>query len=167
MHNFVKDLAKGKAGEDDFYNLHNNKVKLTKIDGFKGDFIKNNTKEKIELKSDNYSLYYKGGNSMIERYSNSETKSPGGPWQAQSHNCTFFVYYYLQERVAFWYETNSLIDYIEKNKLMENTGFSYNKGYRTMWAKISRTKLRPVCLYVQTNDKISQASKSIYDKYYL
>ena len=114
---------------------------LTRIDGLEGDFIWHETGEKLELKTDTWSMA-KTPNYFMERYSDRETKSPGGPWQALSHGCDLFVYFYVQDLTYFVFDTRKLVGALEKiipriePTLITNRSW-VTEGYRVPRAMLS------------------------------
>lgn len=59
----------------------------------------------IELKTDTYSMA-QTPNLFVERFSNRETETPGGPWQALGKGCTDFVYLFVNDRT--WFHCSNL-----------------------------------------------------------
>ena len=45
----------------------------------------------------------------------------GGPWRSKDHKVDYFVYYYMNDKVFFWFEPKSLCkrldSYIKKNSV--------------------------------------------------
>lgn len=128
----------------------------SRIDGKKGDLI---TKEhvllpnpiKVEVKTDNHDKALAAftenriPNEFHERYSNVETRSQGGPWQALDNDCPIFLYFYTcgDVRLASIYRTEKLIQRLEE--LMASGKYKSfrvpNKTYFTLGYPIPRTAL--------------------------
>jgi hypothetical protein len=89
---FKAQLRAGQIGETLFEHAHRDN--LVKLDGFEGDFLNKATGQKLELKTDFYSMDATP-NFFIERFSNVQTGTPGGPWQAKKHGADLFVYFYI------------------------------------------------------------------------
>ncbi len=104
---FQSSLALGQIGETLYYQSHEGK--LEKLDGFQSDFKMVETGTLVELKTDYYAMS-KTPNFFIERYSNLEKQTPGGPYQAITHGSTMFVYFYVRDLTFYQFETSNLIE---------------------------------------------------------
>lgn len=135
---FESCLSAGQEGERLF---KQERPYLISIDGKSGDFLLNGSR--VELKSDYYDEN-KTENFFIERWSSTEKKSPGGPWQASSHNCEYFVYYFTKSGNAYWFKTQDLIEVnYTKYKIMDVP----NRGYITSGYLVPRSSLDKICLF--------------------
>lgn len=129
MFTFSESKKSGDAGENKFFEKF--KDKLNKLDGKRGDFELKETGEKIELKSDYYDSK-KTPNFFIERYSNADKKTPGGPWQSVEHGVKWYIYSFIKNDEYYVFDVNKLITKLDKilpkleMKLIRNTG--YNTG---------------------------------------
>jgi hypothetical protein len=139
--NFQKDLKRGQASEAHFLTLFTG---LKGTDGRKGDLLAPNG-TKIELKTDFYDIK-KTANYFMERYSSVETGSPGGPWQAQANNCTYFVYYYSISQTGFIFTTNELIAQLEPLEQQKRIKAAEVRNIRwtTVGYKVPRYLLEPI-----------------------
>ena len=107
MFQFTEQLTVGGSGEGLFLKLH---PWLTKADGIKYDFeFKGRS---IELKTDTYSMD-STQNFFMERYSDTERGTFGGPWRAARDDVDSFVYMYLPQRRCFWFQSRELIDFLD------------------------------------------------------
>jgi hypothetical protein len=135
---FQKSLAMGQIGETLFYLAHEGK--LEQLDGFKSDFVLLETGQGVELKTD-YWDFNKTPNFFIERYSNMNEKSPGGPWQAQKNGSDLFCYFYVKNMTFYKFETTPLVNALEEIiKTLPATNVS-NKTYVTQGYRVPRSLL--------------------------
>jgi hypothetical protein len=104
--NFKNQLKTGDMAEAFFYQAHEGT--LTKLDGRKSDFMIRETGEHIELKADMWRIEATP-NLFMERYSNAETQSPGGPWRALSDGVKYFAYFYVPSLTYYMFETAPLV----------------------------------------------------------
>lgn len=109
-HVFKKSLGVGALGETLFAAAV--KDDYQRLDGRHGDFIHTDG-HKLELKTDTYSMEATP-NMFMERFSNLETKTPGGPFQANIHGCIKYAYMYIQDLTVFIFDTDTLIKRLEK-----------------------------------------------------
>lgn len=110
---FKTSLRAGALGEVIFYQGHCGDLK--RIDGLKGDFEflhGDLAGQKLELKTDYYDMN-KTPNLFIERYSDRVKQTPGGPWQALSHGCEWFSYFFVTNFTCFLFNTQALVDRLE------------------------------------------------------
>lgn len=109
--NWINDLARGDVGEKDFLNTFPLYRKIDDSQMYEADFVDpaGNT---IELKTDYYSMQ-KTPNLAVERYSNIEKGTPGGPYR-HSDKLTHWVYYYKKNGVFLFYDALQLIEVIEE-----------------------------------------------------
>lgn len=155
MRNFQADLKRGQQGELDFLQLF---TKLVGTDGRKGDIVAPDGK--IELKTDFYPMT-QTPNFFIERYSSVEVLSPGGPWQAKAHGCKYFVYYYTTAGYGYIFETEDLVQQLEK---LETAGKLKptevrNRKWTTVGYKVKREQLKPIAVFTafDCTDSIAEA----------
>lgn len=112
MNNFRRDLKFGATGEEYILNLHPDK--LQKLEGFNGDLLILKNNETIEIKTD--TRPNSTGNIFLEHYSHKTKQTNGGPFKAQKDGCKYFLYMFFPCKSIFLYETDLLVDYLEKNK---------------------------------------------------
>ncbi|MDD4804646.1 MAG: hypothetical protein PHN69_05685 [Candidatus Pacebacteria bacterium] len=133
IHDFNSSNSKGNLGELRFLKTH---PEWTKIgDGYTvADFKCGDTT--LELKTDFYSMD-KTPNFFMEYISNGNTGTIGGPFRDTSIN--YFVYYYYNDNMAYWFNTKELVDKIKsiyhksdlvpvKNPYFTSYGFKVNRN---------------------------------------
>jgi len=108
MFQFKDQLSVGGSGEALFLSLH---PWLNKADGIKFDFERDG--KSVELKTDTYSMK-RTPNFFMERYSDTERGTLGGPWRAARDNVDFFVYMYSVERQCFWFNSKELVSFLDE-----------------------------------------------------
>lgn len=167
--NFKDQMRIGDIGESDFIKIYEKLEPKKSEKNRKIDFTLNNGKT-VELKTDSYSMN-KTPNFFMEK----ETILPdeqillGGPWRSKDHSVDYFVYYYMQDKVFFWFDPTSLckvIDrYIKKNKIKPITipnRTSKGETFRSYGYKIPRDSVVSVLLRehkVEIDYKIKEIKK--------
>lgn len=141
MRNFQADLKRGQQGEQDFLKLF---TKLVGTDGRKGDIVAPDGK--IELKTDFYPMTTTP-NFFIERFSSVEVLSPGGPWQAAAHGCKYFVYYYTTAGYGYIFDTQDLVQQLEKLEGKLKPIEVKNRRWTTIGYKVPRELLKPIAVF--------------------
>lgn len=131
---FKEQLAVGNNGEQDFLNYYKDAKKATVR---AHDFDLND--KKVELKTDSYS-FERTDNFFIERYSDYTNMKDGSVWQ--SSHCDFFVYYYIQEKTFFWFDTKSFKDFLDEYIKDKSYVLIRNKGWTALGYKIKREDCR-------------------------
>lgn len=138
MANFVKDLQKGKLGEQNFIKKYSTYSK-----GMEGyclhDFVCKVDGHTVELKTDFYDMN-KTPNFFLERYSNYKKLTPGGPWR---DGAEFFVYYFIMQEEYFWFKRNEMVELLEDVKLGGLVRIPNGK-YDTMGYKVERELLEQI-----------------------
>lgn len=138
---FKDSLKEGHKGEELFEELVGNGIK--RLDGLVADFEWGG--KTLELKSDYYDME-RTPNFFIERYSDIERKTDGGPWRSLREGTDWFCYFYPKNRVAYLFNTKTLVKQLEPIikglPLIEIT----NKTWVTGGYKIPRELLKEVCL---------------------
>ena len=137
---FNEQLSVGGSGEELFLSLH---PWLTKADGIKFDFLRDD--KTVELKTDTYSMG-KTKNFFMERYSDTDRGTPGGPWRAAKDNVTCFVYMFLPEKMCFWFKSKELIQFLDeycKNKRLVEIP---NKTWITTGYLVPRDAVKHLCV---------------------
>lgn len=135
---FRKQLKLGHEGEDLFLSLNPG---LKKLDGKIADFETPDGMG-IELKSDSYDMS-RTPNFFMERISNVEKGTPGGPWQALDKKVPVFVYWYPKHQHAFWFNTDELVGALEEIGPMRKHRV-LNMGYRSEGWLIPRYYLQQI-----------------------
>ncbi len=108
MFKFKDQLSVGGSGEALFLSLH---PWLNKADGIKFDFERNG--KTIELKTDTYSMK-RTPNFFMERFSDTDRGTNGGPWRAAYDDVTYFVYMYQVEKVCYWFDSKELVRFLDE-----------------------------------------------------
>ena len=150
MHTFHTSLKTGQAGEllwssliKEFYPEY----KLDHNDGRKHDFTLRSPfgPFTLELKTDSYDMT-KTQNVFMEKYSNWDKKSPGGPWQSQSKNIDLYCYWHPTNRIMLTYNVNLLVSRLEELNIKDSKLIPImNRGFITKGAKVPREALHDIC----------------------
>jgi hypothetical protein len=154
--NFQSDLQRGLAGQQVFAKIFKN---AKHIDGKRGDLTINDAK--IELKVDFYSMT-KSPNFFMERYSSLEVLSAGGPWQAATHECPYFVYFYMQNMRGFVWKTADIVEQLNELENKLAPVYIRNSKWTTVGYKVDRNLLKPMLtfdmegLYADNDKLVSQ-----------
>lgn len=136
---FDKQLVVGDRGEELF--LERYPTKITIYTGREYDFTCSATGKKIELKTDTYNMT-KTPNFFMERYSDVNRKTVGGPWRAVRDNVDIFCYYFVRHNC--WFQFNNLPALTERlDELTAKQGLIYikNKGWVTGGYTVKRDAL--------------------------
>ncbi len=140
-HNFSKSLVVGKAGEKAFMALAAAAgITLEQTDGRKGDFVDEHGSV-WEVKSDSYD-HDRTANFFIERYSNIDKGTDGGPWQSLAHGCTYFAYFFPLNNIAYVFKTVDLVEQLRVTPLGNPIDIR-NVRHTTVGFKIPRVSLKP------------------------
>lgn len=145
MFKFKDSLKNGTNGEDIFATKY--KKKLERLDGRKADFKDIDTNELIELKTDFYPL--STGNFFIERYSDKDKKTAGGPWQSDSNGVNRYIYFYVKENVCFDFEVKALVKAMEKIIPSLTPTYIRNIRWVTQGYKVPRKMLENIYSEIQ------------------
>lgn len=134
-HKFHDSLQVGDAGEALFSDANPSFQKQDKKSHT--DFICSDSGDSLELKTDTYPMD-KTENFFIERYSSDKTMLPGGPYR--NLKTTHWVYYFISDDVAFWFNPQELVTLIHKLGLDNEKKLTrvYNRSYATLGWKIPR-----------------------------
>lgn len=135
--NWHMDLARGDQGERDFLNTFPSYRKVDDSQMYECDFQCIHTDETVELKTDYYDMN-KTPNIIVERYSNQQKGTPGGPYR-HSDQLTYWVYYYKQNGLFLFYNALQLIEVVDSLGLPIIP--IQNQGYTTGVYKVPRDKL--------------------------
>lgn len=131
-----KQLNVGKQGERIFQELY---PEVTKTDGRINDFTLNG--EGVELKTDTYSME-KTQNFFFEFYGNIEKQSIGGPWRAVRDKVKWFVYMFVKDKKVFWFDSNELVEFLDKEVKKHKLKYVKNIGYEACGYAIPRDTVK-------------------------
>lgn len=148
---FKEQLKIGEKGEELFLSYYPD---LTRLDGRKGDFI-GYSKRKIELKCDSRTTR-DTPNFFIERLSNIEKQSPGGPWQSLASQVHYFVYLFA-DGVIYWLETAAFIEHLEKHENSYAKRVIKNKGWSAIGYLVPRASVEHLII---KKENLSERNKS-------
>lgn len=147
--NFKDQLRIGDLGESDFIKTYK-RLKPEKSKNLQIDFLLNNGKT-VELKTDSYDMN-KTPNFFMEQFTvNGEKKNLGGPWRSKDHKIDCFVYYFLNNKVFYWFTPETLCEFLDEfivvNKLKPISIPNKDRGgnfYEALGFKIPRESLKKV-----------------------
>ena len=134
-HVFSKSLSKGNVGEQELLRLFSG---LTKANGRTGDLWLGD--KKVELKTDYYSTAT-SANFFLERWSDIEKQKVGGPWQAAQHECTYFVYYFIDSKAGWVFDTTQLLKELEQMSSLKPVEIK-NVRWTTVGFKVPRSAVK-------------------------
>jgi hypothetical protein len=140
MFKFNDQLSVGGSGEELFLSLH---PWLNKADGIKFDFERDG--KTVELKTDTYSMK-STKNFFMERYSDTDRGTPGGPWRAAKDNVSYFVYMYLPQRTCFWFDSKQLVSFLDEYCKDQRLVEIPNKTWLTTGFLVPRTAVKHLIL---------------------
>lgn len=132
--NFHADLKRGNIGEELVASMW---PELVRTDGRRGDFHLGTNR--LEVKTESRALK-DTENFFIERYSDFDKKSPGGPFQALEHGTLLYAHFFIKDLTIFLFFTQALAAYL-KDRDESQLIFIQNPRYRTAGYKISRAEL--------------------------
>lgn len=127
---FKEQLDIGTKGENMFLKYYPN---ATKSPVRAHDF--NLDGKKIELKTDTYP-FSKTDNFFIERYSDYNKLKDGSVWQ--SAHCDYFVYYFINEGIFFWFDMTKFREFLDKYIEGKSYVLIKNKGWTALGYKVNR-----------------------------
>lgn len=137
---FNKQLKLGDKGEQDFLKYYKNATKCP-IRAYDFDL----DGKKIELKSDFYT-FEDTDNFFIERYSDYDKLKDGSLWQ--SKDCDFFVYYFINEGVFFWFNVKEFLKFLDEYIKDKSYVIIKNKGWNALGYKIPREICKPYIIKI-------------------
>lgn len=167
--NFKDQLRIGDIGEADFTKIYEKLEPVKSLKNRKIDFTLNNGKT-VELKTDSYPMdktvnFFMEKNTILP----DETEIMGGPWRSKEHKIDYFVYYYMNNKVFFWFDPVTLCKhldkYIKKHKpkaIPIPNRDSNGKTFRSYGYKIPRDSVTEVLLQehkVEIDYKIIETPK--------
>ena len=113
----------------------------------------------IEIKTDFYDME-KTPNFFMEKVSDEDFGSLGGPWRAADDNVDWFVYFFIKNARVFCWKTANLVSCLNAvTKNMEPSKVE-NKNYTTKGFKVKRSTLTKHCLFEKS------VPKEIIDQYW-
>lgn len=123
---WLKDLERGDVGEQEFLQTFPTYRKVDDSQMYECDFQCLYTGETVELKTDYYDMN-KTPNLIVERYSNQQKGTPGGPYR-HSTDLTYWVYYYRKNGIFIFYNALQLIETVDSLALplvpIQNNGYT-------------------------------------------
>lgn len=139
---FEEQLEAGNQGETIFLEAYN-KFGVTKADGRIFDFkIGDKT---IELKTDTYELS-KTPNFFMEYYSDTKNQKMGGPFRANNDNVDYFVYFFINGGIFYWFQAKPLAQHLNEYILDKSYILVQNRNWTTLGYKIKRSQIKHLCL---------------------
>ncbi len=136
---FRKQLKFGQEAEELFKEYYPRRLEPAKDLTY--DFLVSSSRQKIELKTDSYSML-KTPNFFMERFSDIRRRTPGGPWRALKDKIDIFCYLFSQNRT--WYEFRKVGDLVDElNVLTKDMQMTYvkNRTWVTGGFLVPREKL--------------------------
>jgi hypothetical protein len=106
IHEFEESKKVGDKGENLLEKYYGDYVK--RLDGRENDFVILNDNRLLEQKSDQYRLATTP-NFFMERYSNDKWYPPGGPWQALEKGSNVYLYYFMNDKTFFWFDSVTVL----------------------------------------------------------
>lgn len=147
---FKKQILTGDIGEKDFYNFYKKLSPVKSEDDLAYDFkLKNG--DTIELKTDTYNME-NTPNFFMEYYSDMKAQKMGGPWRAYNDSVKMFVYYFIENKTFYWFNTKDLYNVLEKYIASKNPRLYsvVNKGWITKGFVIPRKELDSALIKIDT-----------------
>ncbi len=132
---FKKQLDVGNIGETLFLKYYKGSAKS---DGRKYDITFKG--KKVELKTDTYPMS-KTANYFMERYGSVEDKKVGGPWRAKEDGVDYFVYLFIADKTFFWFDTVSLVKFLDEHTKKMRGKTVANKTYSSLGFCVPRDDL--------------------------
>ncbi len=127
---FQEQMALGDKGEQDFLKYYKG-AKKSPVRAHDFDF----QGKKVELKTDYYK-FEDTNNFFIERYSDYDKLKDGSVWQ--SEHCDFFVYYFIHEKIFFWFDTKTLKTFLDGYIKDKSYIIIKNRAWNALGYKIPR-----------------------------
>jgi len=148
---FEEQLKIGDTGEADFLKVYRgwDPKKIEKKHG--ADF--ETSMGSVELKTDVYDMN-NTPNFFMERFTISKRKQMSGcPWRSKEHSVKYFVYYFLNNKTFFWFESDPLCVLLDSHIDKDNSYLmsihnidEFGERYEAQGYKINRNVLMPVLL---------------------
>lgn len=108
------------------------------------------TDEWLEIKTD----HTETSNHFVERYSNYQRKTPGGPWQYLERGAKYYSFYYIKLRLIYVFHTDKLVKTMEQLLRERVISDSEHRSlveqdpptYQTCGYKVQKKLLDKICL---------------------
>ena len=110
---FEKDLSFGNSAEEYLFNT--DPEKFERLDGRKGDLRLTKSKKIIEVKTERRSDE-QTPNIFVEKISNKNKGTKGGPWAASDNGCEYISYIFWPTKKIFTYKIKPLLNFLETKK---------------------------------------------------
>lgn len=138
---FAKQNKFGQRGEEDFL-LYYPDIGLKREDGRVWDFSLNG--EGVEVKSESRNLD-KTPNIFCEIISNVSKNTEGAVFRAETDKCRYIIYYFINDKTFFWYNTIKLCEFIRKNGCNYDKKLIRNVSHETIGYAIPRKDIEFCC----------------------
>jgi hypothetical protein len=99
----------------------------------------------VELKTDFYDMS-ETPNFFFERWSDRDKAKPGGPWQALLNGSEWFVYFFIKNDCAFWFETDKLVNELERITAKLKLVDIVNVKWVTQGFRVPRAELKDIAV---------------------
>ena len=142
IYKFDKQLKIGNKGENSFIKFYH-KLNPRKSSENKVDIIINDN-DKVEIKTDTTA----SKNFFMERYGDIEKKKDGGPWRSKNDDIPIFVYFFINEKIFYWFDSNTLCDYLNKNLKKFQKRSIFNYGYASLGYLIPRIEIEHLAVRI-------------------
>jgi hypothetical protein len=142
--NWTQDLARGDVGERDFLRTFPLYRKGDQENMYEHDLVCSVSGSTVELKTDYYDMD-KTPNLIVERYSNEQKGTAGGPYRHNS-SLGYWVYYYKKNGVFLFYDAGQLVEKVTSLNLPLLS--IQNQGYTTGVHRVKRTDVEDCLLHV-------------------
>ncbi len=139
---FLSDKRVGSLGESYFRKKYEERLSKTAKSSLKFDVYIDENK-KVEIKTDTYSLK-ETENFFFEKIANDKTFTLGGPWRAKQDRVDYFVYFFLQDKVFYWFKTSELCARLEKILKECKKVSLLNRNHRTIGFLVKRELLKDI-----------------------
>lgn len=156
MSSFKEDLKFGQDSEARLQAVY----PFLQHSGIRGyDFIIAGTNIKVEKKSDSYDPR-KYNNFIMERFSREE--KPGGPWQSDTHDVDYFMYFFVQTNDLYVFDLQKLLARLEKIIKKEKLKLfdRWNTNYVTRYYKVPIEQLADLNLGIEHLEKIHKKASA-------
>lgn len=140
---FQTQLSLGSEGEEAFLDRYPSPLSIS-LDK-RWDFNRLSDGARVELKSDTY-CPNKYPNFVMERFSDIERSTPGGPWRAKKDKIGLFIYYFA--KTGLYYEFTNLAALVAELDSLIPSCREYkikNKSWVTQAYAVPRNLLSHLC----------------------
>lgn len=142
-YSFKKQLEIGNKGEELFIKYYKDMDAKKSSDREIDIIIKNN--KKVELKTDLWKMS-DTKNFFIEKVSSNINKKKGGPFIAAQNKIDYFVYFFVKDKVFFWFSVKKLCNFLKDRIEDYRECRIYNKGYYSTGYLVPRADLEKLIL---------------------